>query len=77
MSPRSHDRDDHLGDALADLPVPDHGPTFWADLDHRLQGEATVPQPTGSATDAGPETTPSARPLSRRPGRPDPEPPRR
>lgn len=50
MNPRSHDRDDRLpskapvnpaslGDALSDLPVPDHGPTFWADLDDRLQGE--------------------------------------
>jgi hypothetical protein len=28
-----------LGDALAELPGPEHGPTFWADLDHRLQGE--------------------------------------
>ena len=56
MSPRDQ-RDDRLGDALSDLPVPDHGPTFWADLDHRLQGEQTVPQPTRSATDAGPDPT--------------------
>jgi hypothetical protein len=50
MSSHEPDRDDRLpskaqvnpasvGDALADLPVPEHGPTFWAELDHRLQGE--------------------------------------
>src|SRR5688500_4242526 len=49
MSSHEPDRDGHLpskaqvnpanlGDALADLPVPEHGPTFWAELDHRLQG---------------------------------------
>ena len=56
----SHDepeRDERLAAALSDQQVPDHGPTFWADLDHRLQGESTVPQPTGSATDAGPDPT--------------------
>jgi hypothetical protein len=39
MSSHEPDREDRLGDALADLPVPEHGPTFWAELDHRLQGE--------------------------------------
>jgi hypothetical protein len=55
-------RDDRLGAALSELPVPDHGPTFWAVLTDRLsetqpvraEGETTVPFPTGSATDAGP-----------------------
>jgi hypothetical protein len=50
-----------LGDALADLPVPEHGPTFWADLNHRLQGEAVQ----RSATDAGradPDLTPTPTP---------------
>jgi hypothetical protein len=56
--PEERDRDDRLAAALSDLPVPDHGPTFWADLDHRLQGERTVPNQTGSATDAGPAKTP-------------------
>ncbi|MEW6477752.1 MAG: hypothetical protein AB1679_36365 [Actinomycetota bacterium] len=51
--PERPDRDERLGSALSDLPVPDHGPTFWADLDHRLQGD-TVPH-TESATDAGPD----------------------
>jgi hypothetical protein len=50
MSSHEPDRDDRppskaqvnparLGDALGDLPVPEHGPNFWAELDHRLQGE--------------------------------------
>ena len=56
MSPSPSDpteRDDELGAALSGLSVPDHGPTFWADLDHRLQGDDTVHQ-TESATEAGP-----------------------
>ena len=53
MSSRPPDEhDDELGAALSDLPVPDHGPAFWADLDHRLQGETPVQQ-TESATDVG------------------------
>jgi hypothetical protein len=52
MSPHEPERDERLGAALSDLPVPDHGPTFWADLDHRLQGEPV--QQIESATDAGP-----------------------
>ena len=52
MSPHEPERDERLGAALSDLPVPDHGPTFWADLNHRLQGEPV--QPIESATDAGP-----------------------
>ncbi|HZI37211.1 MAG TPA: hypothetical protein VFF24_02805, partial [Acidimicrobiia bacterium] len=60
MSSPEPGRDDHLGDALADLPVPEHGPTFWADLNHRLQGEAVQ----SSATDAGPaDPNPSPTPL--------------
>jgi len=47
MSPEDQ-RDEQLGAALSDLPVPDHGPTFWAELDHRLQGERTVLNQTGS-----------------------------
>ena len=39
-----HEHDDELGAALSGLPVPDHGPTFWADLDHRIQGDITVHQ---------------------------------
>ena len=59
-SPQDPDgRDEHLAAALSDLEVPDHGPTFWADVDHRLQGESTVPQPERSATDAGPDSTPA------------------
>jgi hypothetical protein len=53
MSPEDQ-RDDRLGAALSDLDVPDHGPTFWADLDHRLQGERTVLNQTESVTVAGP-----------------------
>jgi hypothetical protein len=55
------DRDDDLGAALSRLPVPDHGPAFWADLDRRIQGEPTV-QTTESGelhlppvTQSGPE----------------------
>ena len=60
MSSHEPGRDDPLGDALADLPVPEHGPTFWADLDHRLQGESVQP----SATDAGPvDPNPSPTPV--------------
>ncbi|HVW35157.1 MAG TPA: hypothetical protein VHL53_21670, partial [Acidimicrobiia bacterium] len=43
MSPRPQppDGDDRdLGAALSGLPVPDHGPTFWADLAGRLAGDA-------------------------------------
>lgn len=55
-------RDEELGAALSGIPTPDHGPTFWADLNHRLQGE-TVPNQTGSATDAGPvRATPTTEP---------------
>jgi hypothetical protein len=59
--PEERQRDDRLGAAFSGLPVPDHGPTFWADLNHRLQGE-TVPHQTESAIDAGPArpTAPSA-----------------
>ena len=58
--PEEKRRDDRLGAALSDLPVPDHGPTFWADLTDRLseptasphpiraEGETTVPFPTES-----------------------------
>jgi hypothetical protein len=49
------DRDHELGAALSGLPVPDHGPTFWADLSTRLQGERPVQTP--SATEAGPAAT--------------------
>lgn len=54
MSPQTDDprRGDDLGAALSGIPTPDHGPTFWADLNHRLQGEP-VPQQTEPATDAG------------------------
>ena len=58
-SPQDPGRDERLAAALSDLEVPDHGPTFWADLDHRLQGEPTVSQPGRSATDAGPESSPA------------------
>ena len=44
MSSHEPERDDRVGDALADLPVPEHGPTFWAELDNRLQGEPAVQQ---------------------------------
>ncbi|HZQ79863.1 MAG TPA: hypothetical protein VFE55_21215 [Acidimicrobiia bacterium] len=55
MSPDVPERDETVGAALSGLPVPEHGPTFWADLAARLpRGETTVSQPTGSATDAGP-----------------------
>ena len=73
MSPRTprpdDQRDDDLGAALSGLPVPDHGPTFWADLNAELsdatatsiptraRGETTVPHPTESATGVGPEPT--------------------
>jgi len=52
MSAHEPERDEHLAAALSDLPVPDHGPTFWGDLDQRLQGEPV--RPIESATDAGP-----------------------
>lgn len=72
MSPRppqpgEGQRDDRVGAALSDLPVPDHGPTFWADLTDRLadptaapipiraEGNTVVPLPTESATDVGPD----------------------
>ena len=47
MSSHESGRDDRLGDALADLPVPEHGPNFWADLDHRLQGESVQQTESG------------------------------
>jgi hypothetical protein len=47
MSPEDQ-RDEQLAAALSDLPVPAHGPTFWAELDHRLQGERAVLDQTGS-----------------------------
>lgn len=50
--PRNEERDEELGAALSGIPTPDHGPTFWADLDHRLQGETVLHQ-TEPATDAG------------------------
>jgi hypothetical protein len=69
------ERDPRLGDALAHLPVPDHGPTFWADLSTRLEstrlestrlestrleGETSGHPTTGSATEAGPaDSTPA------------------
>jgi hypothetical protein len=60
--PGDAERDERLGAALSGIPTPDHGPTFWADLNHRLQGETTVPT-TESATDAGPaDPTPSPEP---------------
>ncbi|HEV7535788.1 MAG TPA: hypothetical protein VGP90_09150, partial [Acidimicrobiia bacterium] len=70
-SPDNPERDD-LGAALTGLPVPDHGPTFWADLAAELsdstaspvpihaRGESTVPYPTESATDLGSEPTATA-----------------
>lgn len=36
------DRDPTLGGALRDLPVPEHGPEFWAALEQRLEAEANV-----------------------------------
>lgn len=30
------ERDERIARALRELPIPDHGPTFWADLDRRL-----------------------------------------
>jgi hypothetical protein len=60
--PEGDERDEHslgrqaklpdFGAALSDLPVPDHGPTFWADLSARLQGESTVLHHSGPATEA-------------------------
>jgi hypothetical protein len=73
--PEETRRDDRLGAALSDLPVPDHGPTFWADLTDRLseptatpqpiraEGETTVPSQTGSATDVGPDPISNPNPL--------------
>lgn len=59
MSPRPpHEHDDELGAALSELPVPDHGPTFWADLDHRLQGETTVHQTESGELHQPPVTQP-------------------
>jgi hypothetical protein len=58
------ERDDHLGAALSGLPVPDHGPTFWADLSDRLEGEITVPHQTEPATDVGPAESKSTEPVS-------------
>lgn len=70
MTPRSHadepERDDRLGAALSGLPVPDHGPTFWADLIHRIEGEPAVPSATPSATDLGPTADPAPIPLDDR-----------
>lgn len=37
------ERDDRLGSALRDLPVPDHGPGFWDRLEDRLAEEAPEP----------------------------------
>jgi hypothetical protein len=51
--PEGTEHDEPLGAALSGLPVPDHGPSFWADLSDRLEGESTVLHQTGSATDAG------------------------
>ncbi len=45
-----------LGAALSGLPVPDHGPTFWADLANHIEGERTVLQETESATESDPST---------------------
>jgi hypothetical protein len=46
MSPRPDgpESDDRLSGALSGIPVPDHGPNFWADLTARLaaEGETTV-----------------------------------
>ncbi|HET9772111.1 MAG TPA: hypothetical protein VFS16_14555, partial [Acidimicrobiia bacterium] len=57
-------RDAELGAALSGLPVPDHGPTFWADLSTRLQGENPVSNPIGPATDAGPAESVTAPPTT-------------
>ncbi|MDQ1518463.1 MAG: hypothetical protein QOE80_4293, partial [Actinomycetota bacterium] len=51
-----------LGVALSGLPVPDHGPTFWADLSALLPGSGATDAPavsgqTESFTDAGPART--------------------
>jgi hypothetical protein len=42
-----HERDPVVARALHDLPVPDHGPGFWEDLDRRLADEEpeTAPPP--------------------------------
>ena len=67
--PEGAEHDEHdelLGAALSGLPVPDHGPSFWADLSDRLEGESNVVHQTGSATEAGTVVDPqaSAEPVS-------------
>lgn len=49
------ERDDELGRALGDLPVPEHGPGFWAELDRRVQDPDVVPLGgrRGDAADGG------------------------
>ena len=61
--PEGAEHDEHdelLGAALSGLPVPDHGPSFWADLSDRLEGERNVVHQTGSATEAGTVVDPQA-----------------
>ena len=82
--PEDRQRDGRLGAAIRDLPVPDHGSTFWADLDDRLseqtaaplpiraEGDTAVPLPTRSATDAGELHQPP--PTATGPGDPTPTP---
>lgn len=36
------DRDNELGMALRQLPIPDHQPDFWDELEHRFAGEPAV-----------------------------------
>lgn len=47
----SHDaRDEVVARALSELPVPDHGPTFWAELDRALAApEQSSPTPSDDA----------------------------
>jgi len=51
--PEKRPRDDRVGAALSDLPVADHGPTFWSDLTDRLSEPTAAPQPPLSG--AGPD----------------------
>ncbi len=66
MSSHEPERDDRVGETLADLPVPEHGPTFWADLDHRLQGESVQQIESGELHLPPPSTPGSADPKPNR-----------
>lgn len=51
MSPVSMERDPRIAEALSNIAVPEHRPTFWADLHRRLDAEITIvpDQPIGAS----------------------------